>query len=69
LWRFPNHSFVLILVTSHECCCRRADRDGLAGLPIALIVDVLMNIALLALLVRVSFSGFDEFLLLGVWLA
>jgi hypothetical protein len=37
-----------------------AARDGLAGLPISLIVDVLMNIALLALLLRVSFSDFDE---------
>ena len=46
-----------------------ARRDDLAGLPIALIVDVLMNIALLALLLRVSFSGFDALSFFGVGLA
>jgi hypothetical protein len=48
-----------------------ATLDGctdLSGLPIALIVDVLMNVALLALLLRVAFSGFDELSFFGVGL-
>jgi hypothetical protein len=44
-------------------------RDGLASLPITLVVDILMNVALLALLLRVSFSGFDELSFFGFGLA